>query len=158
MKKSKLIAIIVIITVVLIATGIGLFFIFGMSLDNKLPGEAGYEYDEDGNIIKSTFYLDSGVCQVSEYNENEEVIKSTTYDSKGNIKGWQTIEYDNEGNIKKLSDYNPDGTSQITEMKADGGIEFIKVFEADGSYILYEYNEQGKPSNFIKYDKDGNKK
>ncbi len=69
-----------------------------------------YEYDENGNRIKTTQTDPDGTITEweYEYDENGNKIKTTRTDPDGTIYEW---EYDENGNLVKETKTNPDGTT-----------------------------------------------
>lgn len=93
MQKNKLIIVVIIIAVALIMLGAGVLFLSITSVGNEPLGKEGNEYDAHGNIIKSTWYLDNGRCQVSEFDEDGNVKKFSDYSCDGSTR------YDKDGNV-----------------------------------------------------------
>lgn len=92
------------------------------------------EYDDAGNLIKTTHYNEDGaIYYVSEYNADEVEIKTTWYREDGTID--RVYEYYDEGyHVDKLTThYNEDGTiSSVTEFDTEG--EEIKKQEYEYDY------------------------
>ncbi len=68
-----------------------------------------YEYDENGNVIKDSCYL-RGETEVSEYkimeyDEKGNQIKCSAYKDDGTLLHYRIMEYDDYGNLIKFKDY-----------------------------------------------------
>lgn len=110
-----------------------------------------YEYDEDGNRVKSTYYLEDGTIVdywVYEYDDNGNLAKEAYYLEDGTIVDYWVYEYDENGNRIKRTYYNTDGT-----------IDYYSVYEYDenGNRVKGTgYNADGSIIGIDEYDADGN--
>jgi len=122
-----------------------------------------YEYDSNGNMLKSRETVDGFLTGESEYtvSDGESIItKYTQYNEDGSK---FVNEYDSNGNDVALIDYDADGNvnmqtiSQYAQTAEGEWYETTRTENyADGTKIEAEYNEQGDNIAWVSYDADGN--
>ena len=96
------------------------------------------EYGEDGNRMKTDYYVDNSVSEYStyEYDENGNEAKRSDYYADGSLKWYYVYEYDENGNQIKGSRYDQNNSMM--------------------DYWTNEYDELGNQVRMNNYDKDGN--
>jgi len=143
-----------------------------------------YEYDENGKLIKETYYDSEGnVSSVSEYtyDSNGRIIKLISHNESDEITMNYAFEYDESGNLTKFMDgfnvtvytyssenvlfESTDSNGETGELynkatyDANGNaIEYIS-YESDGSVRVtekYTYDSFGKATEHTVYDSEGN--
>lgn len=74
------------------------------------------EYGEDGNRMKTDYYVDGSLkwYYVYEYDENGNQIKGSRYDQDNSMMDYWTNEYDELGNQVKMNTYDKDGNLEYT--------------------------------------------
>lgn len=152
-----------------------------------------YEYNKNGETTKSENYRNGKLwsAEENEYDESGNLIKSSSYDADRKFTSYSVYGYNESGKRIKISKYDGSGTlTEYTEIKRDG--EYIlseTVYDGDGSKTKYteylentsdyntysrkkryeeykngklaeleEYNEDGRITKQISYDGEGNKK
>lgn len=152
-----------------------------------------YEYNKNGETTKSENYRNGKLwsAEENEYDESGNLIKSSSYDADRKFTSYSVYGYNESGKRIKISKYDGSGTlTEYTEIKRDG--EYIlseTVYDGDGSKTQYteylentpdyntysrtkryeryengklaeleEYNEDGRITKRTSYDGDGNKK
>jgi len=116
------------------------------------------EYDADGNWLS-----------LMRYNEDGTLKEAFQYDSSGDVREYSEWEYDESGNAVKcniyqgdengiltliqINEYNPDGSINEIQLDDSGQVEGLGnetdgdesriAYNEDGSYIVYEYDENG---------------
>ncbi len=137
-------------------------------MSGKLYGIEEKEYDESGNLIKSSSYdADRKFTgySVYGYNESGKRIKISKYDGSGALTGYTEIKrngdyilsetvYDGDGNKTEYTEYL-ENTSDYTKYSRKKRYE---KYESGKLAELKEYNENGEITKQISYDGEGNKK
>ena len=119
-----------------------------------------YEYDENGNCLRTTEQDGKGkVISIlkQEYDEYNNILQSVTYDAKGNqtAKQTNTYQYDAQGNVTReiqrgadnvvLARYNrtyDEANNMLTETR----------YNAKGEKVyVYTYNSRGNVIRFVSY-------
>ena len=117
--------------------------------DGKITEKCKYEYDENGNIIKTVIYKNTVAIDYwfeYEYDENGRLIKFVRYESDGTAGLWDEYEYDENDNVI-WHKYNNDKEYHVQERKYDEcGREIYIRYESNGVVTDTWENE---------YDKDG---
>lgn len=151
-----------------------------------------YEYNKNGETTKSENYRNGKLwsAEENEYDESGNLIKSSSYDADRKFTSYSVYGYNESGKRIKISKYDGSGTlTEYTEIKRDG--EYIlseTVYDGDGNKTEYteylentsdyntysrkkryeeykngklaeleEYNEDGGITKRTSYDGDGNK-
>lgn len=121
-----------------------------------------YEYDTNGNRVKSTYYLEDGTVVdfwVYEYDDNGNLIKEAYYFENGTSVEYWIYEYDENGNRIQMTYYNADGTIgyySVYEYDENGNRVKATGYSADGSIIsIDEYDENGNKIKTTWYNPDG---
>lgn len=152
-----------------------------------------YEYNRNGETTKSENYRNGKLwsAEENEYDENGNLIKSSSYDADRKFTSYSVYGYNESGKRIKISEYDGDDKlTGYTEIKRDGKYVLSEtVYDADGNKTEYteylentpdyntysrtkryekyengklaelrEYNEDGKMTKLISYDGEGNKK
>ena len=96
------------------------------------------EYGEDGNRMKTDYYVDNSVSEYStyEYDENGNEAKRSDYYADGSLKWYYVYEYDENGNQIKGSRYDQNNSMM--------------------DYWTNECDELGNQVKMNNYDKDDN--
>lgn len=151
-----------------------------------------YEYNRNGETTKSENYRNGKLwsAEENEYDESGNLIKSSSYDADRKFTSYSVYGYNESGKRIKISKYDGSGTlTEYTEIKRDGKYVLSEtVYDADGNkteyteylentsdYATYsrkkryekyengklaeltEYNEDGAITKRTSYDGDGNK-
>ena len=119
------------------------------------------EYDENGNHIKNSVYLEGKLdnCTVYEYDAKGRNTKETVYDGKGNVTRYAVRKYDARGNNTEFTVYAPDNTivrKDIYEYNDRNDCTKVETFDYEsGAHYLttYEYDQYGNETKRI--DDDG---
>ena len=122
-----------------------------------------YEYDVDGNVIKSTAYIDGALWLVEEYviesDGSQRVVKSHLYHDDGTS---YLNEYDENGNAVKLFLYEADGSLRFESTSeytlSENGIYYESAsteVHPDGTVYVAEYNVYGNNTHWWWYLPDG---
>ncbi len=125
-----------------------------------------FEYDENGNWIKSTYYdKNDKITQTNkmEYDGNGNRIKITIYDGTGKVESYRISEYDSNNNWTKETSYDGEGkiTSYFTK-EYDSDNNLVKETNYDGvgniqDYSIYEESKLiSSMRDYTKYDASGN--
>lgn len=152
-----------------------------------------YEYNKNGKTTKSENYRNGKLwsAEENEYDESGNLIKSSSYDADRKFTSYSVYGYNESGKRIKISKYDGSGTlTEYTEIKRDGKYVLSEtVYDADGNKTEYteylentpdyntysrtkryekyengklaelrEYNEDGRMTKLISYDGEGNKK
>ena len=152
-----------------------------------------YEYNRNGETTKSENYRNGKLwsAEENEYDENGNLIKSSSYDADRKFTSYSVYGYNESGKRIKISEYDGDDKlTGYTEIKRDGKYVLSEtVYDADGNKTEYteylentpdyntysrtkryekyengklaelrEYNEDGRMTKLISYDGEGNKK
>lgn len=152
-----------------------------------------YEYNKNGETTKSENYRNGKLwsAEENEYDESGNLIKSSSYDADRKFTSYSVYGYNESGKRIKISKYDGSGTlTEYTEIKRDGKYVLSEtVYDADGNKTEYteylentpdyntysrtkryeryengklaelrEYNEDGRMTKLISYDGEGNKK
>ena len=160
------------------------------SSDGSLSGIT--EYNRNGDIVKSEQYISGKLYGIEEreYDESGNLIKSSSYDANRKFTGYSIYGYNESGKRIKISKYDGSGTlTEYTEIKRNGDYILSEtVYDADGNKTEYteylentsdyntysrkkryeeykngklaelkEYNEDGRITKQISYDGEGNK-
>ena len=101
------------------------------------------EYDENGNLIKETFYRDE-----YEYDENGNMVKQIVYNADGSTESWRDFKYDENGVLIYIFVYNADPIrlTKIIYYNTDGSVNYWEELE---------YDEDGKQVKRTRYDENG---
>ena len=161
------------------------------SSDGSLSGIT--EYNRNGDVVKSEQYISGKLYGIEEreYDESGNLIKSSSYDANRKFTGYSIYGYNESGKRIKISKYDGSGTlTEYTEIKRNGDYILSEtVYDADGNKTEYteylentsdyntysrkkryeeykngklaelrEYNEDGRMTKRISYDGEGNKK
>lgn len=159
--------------------------------DGSLSGIT--EYNRNGDIVKSEQYISGKLYGIEEreYDESGNLIKSSSYDADRKLTGYSVYGYNESGKRIKISKYDGSGTlTGYTEIKRNGDYilsetvydgdgnktEYTEYLENTSDYTKYsrkkryekyengklaelkEYNEDGKMTKRTSYDGEGNKK
>lgn len=127
---------------------------YGADIDGavKLSKET-YEYDAEGNCIKTIHYGEDenpDVYYLNEFGENGKLAKRSTYGIEGDFRGYHLYEYDENGNRIKYSLYDSDEMLTqyiLSEYNENGNLIKESTYDKKGEmtqYITYEYDENGK--------------
>ena len=130
-----------------------------------------YIYDQNGNVIKSTYYFPSWAPVIGivtsknpqliitfEYNETNKLIKSTISKEDGGIEKIILNNYDDNGNIIQIIENDSQGTvlKSTIQSYTDGKLTMKMVIDpVDGSssYMYsYKYNETGTQIQIVELD------
>ena len=125
-----------------------------------------FEYDENGNWIKSTYYdKNDKITQTNkmEYDGNGNRIKITIYDGTGKVESYRISEYDLNNNWTKETSYDGEGKiiSYFTK-EYDSDNNLVKETNYDGvgniqDYSIYEESKLiSSMRDYTKYDASGN--
>ena len=118
---------------------------------NPESGDSGYsiyEYDDNGNEKKNTYYSDDGskgYTYIYEYNTDGNMTKETIEDSDGSIIEYRLYEYDANGNITKKTNYylQHNTSTRCTTYKYDsnGNVTERKIYFDDSLTVdeIYKY-------------------
>lgn len=152
-----------------------------------------YEYNRNGETTKSENYRNGKLwsAEENEYDESGNLIKSSSYDADRKFTSYSVYGYNESGKRIKISKCDGSGTlTEYTEIKRDGKYVLSEtVYDADGNKTEYteylentpdyntysrtkryeryengklaelrEYNEDGRMTKLISYDGEGNKK
>lgn len=152
-----------------------------------------YEYNKNGETTKSEDYRNGKLWSAEEYeyDESGNLIKSSSYDADRKFTSYSVYGYNESGKRIKISKYDGSGTlTEYTEIKRNGDYILSEtVYDADGNKTKYteylentpdyntysrtkryekyengklaelrEYNEDGRMTKLISYDGEGNKK
>ena len=159
--------------------------------DGSLSGIT--EYNRNGDIVKSEQYISGKLYGIEEreYDESGNLIKSSSYDADRKFTGYSVYGYNESGKRIKISKYDGSGTlTGYTEIKRNGDYilsetvydgdgnktEYTEYLENTSDYTKYsrrkryekyengklaeltEYNEKGERTKRISYDGEGNKR
>ena len=124
-----------------------------------------YEYDEQGNEIRETRFINGDARPVNEreYDDRGNITKSVEYGWKG-IEHGSDSEYDDRGNRTKYVIYGENGTIKyVTESEYDDCGNKVKnvelEYDENGTIVLRtesEYNGRDwLPIKSVEYDKNG---
>lgn len=133
----------------------------------KQVSAEGYEYDENGNVSKTTFYGENdedikGSIQY-EYNEDGSKKTETEFDAAG--KKTELRELNEKGQTVKTTEYDPEAAEEtvkkVTEAEFNDKDQKVKdtVKDAEGNVtetVEYEYNEQNQVVKEVHKDAQGN--
>ena len=106
-------------------------------------------------------YFDDGSYLIYEYDSNGNRIKTSYYDTNGTLDSYLIYEYDSDGNLIKESCYNSDGTLDyywICEYDSNGNEIKLSRYNSDGTldcYYTYEYDLNGNRIKESWYNADG---
>ena len=109
------------------------------------------EYNRNGDIVKSERYLSGKLYGIEEmeYDESGNLIKSSSYDADRKFTGYSVYGYNESGKRIKISEYDGDNKlTGYTEAKYDG--EYIlseTVYDGDGSKTKYTEYLENTPYN-----------
>lgn len=152
-----------------------------------------YEYNKNGETTKSENYRNGKLwsAEENEYDESGNLIKSSSYDADRKFTGYSVYGYNESGKRIKISKYDGSGTlTGYTEIKRNGDYilsetvydgygnktEYTEYLENTSDYTKYsrtkryekyengklaelkEYNEDGRMTKRTSYDGEGNKK
>lgn len=134
-----------------------------------------WEYDDNGNEMKKTWYRRDGSVNFTsetEYDDNGRKVKSTDYDADGSVTGWtEANEYSADGQVTKQTSYDADGSvngwseteydvngnrTRLTRYGADGSVDFCNEYDDDGNITQTNYADDGSVDFCYEYDADGN--
>ncbi len=150
------------------------------------------EYNKNGETTKSENYRNGKLwsAEENEYDESGNLIKSSSYDADRKLTGYDVYGYNESGKRIKISEYDGSGAlTGYTEIKRDGDYILSEtVYDADGNKTEYteylentrdyntysrtkryeryengklaeltEYNEKGERTKRVLYDGEGNK-
>lgn len=159
--------------------------------DGSLSGIT--EYNRNGDVVKAEQYMSGKLYGIEEkeYDESGNLIKSSSYDADRKFTGYSVYGYNESGKRIKISKYDGSGTlTGYTEIKRNGDYilsetvydgdgnktEYTEYLENTSDYATYsrkkryekyengklaelkEYNEDGKMTKRTSYDGKGNKK
>lgn len=159
--------------------------------DGSLSGIT--EYNRNGDVVKSEQYMSGKLYGIEEkeYDESGNLIKSSSYDADRKFTGYSVYGYNESGKRIKISKYDGSGTlTGYTEIKRNGDYilsetvydgdgnktEYTEYLENTSDYNTYsrkkryekyengklaelkEYNEDGRMTKRTSYDGEGNKK
>lgn len=160
------------------------------SSDGSLSGIT--EYNRNGNVVKAEQYISGKLYGIEEmeYDESGNLIKSSSYDADRKFTGYSVYGYNESGKRIKISEYDGDDKlTGYTEIKRNGDYilsetvydgdgnktEYTEYLENTSDYNTYsrkkryeeykngklaelkEYNEDGRITKQISYDGEGNK-
>lgn len=137
-----------------------------------------YAYDEAGNLVKYTccktvgFYINTGAniilsglpsetVKQYEYDNAGNMTKDISFDSEGNISGWEGYEYNDAGYLLKSVYYHADGTGGPWleyEYDESGNLVLITFYSSSGaitSWDKYTYDEEGNMAHEERIEADG---
>lgn len=159
--------------------------------DGSLSGIT--EYNRNGDVVKAEQYMSGKLYGIEEreYDESGNLIKSSSYDADRKFTGYSVYGYNESGKRIKISKYDGSGTlTGYTEIKRNGDYilsetvydgdgnktEYTEYLENTSDYATYsrkkryekyengklaelkEYNEDGRMTKRTSYDGEGNKK
>ena len=109
------------------------------SSDGSLSGIT--EYNRNGDIVKSEQYISGKLYAIKEmeYDERGNLIKSSSYDADRKFTGYSIYGYNESGKRIKISKYDGSGTlTEYTEIKRNGDYILSEtVYDADGNKTEY---------------------
>lgn len=120
--------------------------------DNSISGCQEYEYDENGNTIKLMWYDDllNGAINEYEYDASGNKVKQVAYNLDGVIVQWYEWEYDENGYIIKANRYDIDGNIEWwIEYENDDSGNILKSYNYDSAGVI-EWDDE------YSYDSYGN--
>lgn len=125
----------------------------------------GYEYDDQGRIIRSVGYsFDTGeftTVSESTYRDGY-LVESRYFGMDGTPGGSQQYEYDGQGNQVKTIGYDSNGEMSYYWIHCydDKGYRIrVDYYSADGvtyGHCEWTYDAEGKQTGFYQYDENGN--
>lgn len=120
------------------------------------------EYDEKGNMVRSTSVFDGKTTNVTTYERDAagREIMMHMQNLAGEYENWQYSSYDKDGNLIGWSSYNKEGEGEIQLQRQDttfydpDGLRHERAFENYGTPESYEstYNPQGHIIRYEKYE------
>lgn len=119
-----------------------------------------FEYDSNGNMVRTTYYRPDGSYEVSDFDANG-VARKTVYNPNGSVNFYTINEYDTNGNMVRTTAYTPDGSIsfyQTYEYDTTGNPVRTTAYNPDGRmrfYMTYEYDTAGNPIRTTEYNPDG---
>ena len=121
------------------------------SSDGSLSGIT--EYNRNGDVVKSEQYISGKLSGIEEreYDESGNLIKSSSYDADRKFTGYSVYGYNESGKRIKISEYDGDDKlTEYTEAKYDGErILSETVYDGSGNktmyteYIIFKYKHNG---------------
>lgn len=144
--------------------------------DGSLSGIT--EYNRNGDVVKDELYMSGKLYGIEEreYDESGNLIKSSSYDADRKFTGYSVYGYNESGKRIKISKYDGSGTlTGYTEAKYDGEYilsetvydgsgnktEYTEYLENTRRYEIYsrkkryEKYESGKLAELKEYNEDG---
>lgn len=139
--------------------------VFLMTERESYGSKSTYEYDENGNKLVITIYMDGEPFNQHryEYNEDNNPVSSKSYRYTDGEKTETTrtrYEYNDDGHLERTVTYSngkKTGTGKFV-CDEDGNILKSVFYDTDGSqtgYATYEYNSDGKEISYEHYSADG---
>lgn len=118
-------------------------------------------YNEEGLATRETEFFDDGAKMTTEYNAFSDPVIITFYTADGSVEMVQTYEYEyNEDMTRRLTRAYTDGMLVIqTEYATEDGWSYAcreTLYDADDSFIVYEFNSQEEIISETSYDAQGN--
>ena len=155
---------------------------YGKRVDNEDGTSVYTQYDADGTISYERYYapkndtenylvksidfdFDAGVKYVIEYNIDGNVTHHETYDLDDNLLSTVIYEYGEDGYPTYQANYEGETLSSelylMTKFDAEGN-PFSQptkeiIYNEDGGYLVYEFDEEGILTTEETYDANGNK-
>jgi len=143
----------------------GLIKSFSVKEDNgtKTSVVFTYSYYTDGNVKKQTAREDGKVIYIKKYDENQNLIKETYYKESGDPAYEVTGEYDDNGRIKKWNYHTTNTTSdkdkyRTFEYDENNRLTGYHTCYTDGSsagYCMFQRDAEGRKTVETLYGTDG---
>lgn len=123
-----------------------------------------YEYNRNGKTTKSENYRNGKLwsAEENEYDESGNLIKSSSYDADRKFTSYSVYGYNESGKRIKISKYDESGTlTEYTEIKRDGDYILSEtVYDADGNKTKYteylentpDYNTYSRTKRYERYE------
>jgi antitoxin component YwqK of YwqJK toxin-antitoxin module len=123
-----------------------------------------YEYNKNGETTKSEDYRNGKLWSAEEYeyDESGNLIKSSSYDADRKFTSYSVYGYNESGKRIKISKYDGSGTlTEYTEIKRNGDYILSEtVYDADGNKTKYteylentpDYNTYSRTKRYEKYE------
>ncbi len=130
--------------------------------DGNLIKTVKYEYEADGNVYESHFGKDGVLYEKTGYNRNGNEILKESYSKNGTVNAKTVFEYNGDG-IRTYFSYQCFENGQwmlksLEEVEYNGSGNLVMKINDDGvnySKHCFKYNEHGKPTEEISYNREG---
>jgi len=136
---------------------------YAYNANGELSGYDEYEYDSNGNQIKSHYEVNGDLSGYDkhEYDSNGNQTKHSIYNANGELYSYWEFENDSNGNWTKQSRYNANGElTDYFEIENDSNRNEAKIscYNASGElsyYYVYEYDSNGNETKYNSYEANG---